>query len=129
MSYSNLQYVEVNNLDNINADLILDNMNNEYNNVRVNKMKEKEALEKKMMESQKTLFQGFRIIKSDKTNFVKKKLKNLLSKRFELNENDYHMLIHRYRLDSEKVTREKIVDLIIFLNILVHGHFPLYQLI
>lgn len=111
-----MQYVEVDNLDNINADLIIDNMNNEYNNVRVTKMKEKEMLEKKMMERQKTLFQGFRIIKSDKTNSVKQKLKNLLSKRFVLNENDYHMLIHRYRLDSEKVTREKIVDLIIFLN-------------
>ena len=83
------------------------------NNVRLQKQKERELYETKMMLREHNLKENNT---SDDKNSIINKLRKTLSKKYDLTLNDYIIMIDKFKLNDTKLERNTIINLIQYLN-------------
>lgn len=89
----------------------------EYSSIQKEKQDEKDKQDKELLVRTKRY--GAKELHMNLTTKKKltEKLKNILSKKYNLDENDYIILIDKFKLDNEKITKSTIEELISYLNI------------
>ena len=70
-----------------------------------------------MLLSRQNTFNQVRLIEKDIYDNIISKLKRVLSKRFNLSEREYILLVDKYSLKNSELSRDKIMEMINYLNI------------
>ena len=84
------------------------------NNVRDSKRKERSEYEKQFLDRQQNIYKNENI--TNNSNKLIPKLRRILSKKFELALNDYIIIIDKFKLNSENLSRDTIEKLIMYLK-------------
>ena len=113
---NHLNSIPIRELSDISSQLTRDEMNN----VRNIKKEQRDIDEKKIVSKRNELRNIFNTTKLDAKEKIIKKLKTLLSKKYDLDLNDYIILIDKFKLSSTNIDRTNIIDLIKYLNIKSH---------
>ena len=109
MSFQNISSIPIQDFSDI-----VSNMNSfQDNNVRLQKQKERELYETKMMLRENNLKENST---SDDKNNIINKLRKTLSKKYNLTLNDYIIMIDKFKLNDNKLERNTIINLIQYLN-------------
>lgn len=102
---------------------------NDTNNVRVLKSRDKEKMDSILME-RKNMYLENNIVNNvnsnlintsnekDTNNVLLEKLKKVLSKKFNLKNEDYMVLIDRFQIKQQGITRELLAEMLLFLKTL-----------
>ncbi len=109
MNYEIITGIPIENLTSIS-----DRINDlDSNNVRESNRKERQELEKKLALRQRNIYQQPLSIDNSK---IIPRLRRLLSKKFELTLNDYIIIIDKFKLNSNDLTRNTIEELLLYLK-------------
>ena len=94
------------------------------NNIREKKKNERGRDELELLSKEKDLYNFSNNFNSNK---LIPKLRRILSKKFNLTLNDYIIIIDKFKLNSENLSRDNVIELIEYLNNKSHYNQPVRQ--